>query len=133
MGHCDKFSPVVEQTLIFIHDQLAVMVDRNHPQLGADLLAQHLPGHDVGMMLHRRDDDLVAGLEKRPAVTLRHQIDRLGGAAHEDNLLIRPSIDEAAQFAARRLVGRRGALAQMVHAAVDIGILSPIIIGQSPR
>ena len=50
-------------------------------------LAEHLPGHDVGVVLQLGDQHLVAGPEPRPGVALRHQIDGLGRAAHEDDLL----------------------------------------------
>ena len=46
-----------------------------------------LPGHDVAVMLERREQDAVAGPEIRPAPALRDQVDPLGRAADEDDLL----------------------------------------------
>ena len=60
---------------------------RRHGEPGALLLAQHLPGHDVRVVLETRDEDLVAPADPRPAVRLRHEVDRLGRAPDEDDLL----------------------------------------------
>ena len=60
--------------------------DRNHLELRAGLLADELPRHDVGVVLQRRNQDLVAGLQPRSRVALRDQVDRFGRAADEDDL-----------------------------------------------
>ncbi len=62
MRHRDEFRPLVEQALIFFHDDLAVMIDRDHAQPRAHLAAHHLPRHDVRMMFHCRHNDLVAAV-----------------------------------------------------------------------
>ena len=50
-------------------------------------LAQEMPGYDIGMMLHHRQHDLVARLDARRKPGIGHQIDRLGAALGEDDLL----------------------------------------------
>ena len=45
------------------------------------LLGQHLPGHDVGVMLERRQHDFVAGTDELAAVAVHDEIDAVGGAA----------------------------------------------------
>jgi len=52
----------------------------NDPQLCALLFAQHLPGHDVGVVLERGDDDLVAFLHVLAAPTAGHEVDAFGCA-----------------------------------------------------
>ena len=102
----------------------------------AGLLAHHLPGHDVGVVLERGDQDLVAGLEARPRVGLRDQVDRLGSAAHEDDLARRARIDEAPHALARALEGGRRRLAQRVHAAMHVGVRVRLVVldrARSPR
>ena len=69
-----------------VQHQLAAIVDRHDLQHGARLLAQHLPRDDVGVVLHRGDQDLVAGPTVRRAIALRDQVDGLGRAADEDDL-----------------------------------------------
>ena len=66
----------------------------------ADALAQHLPRHDVGMVLEVADQYLVAGFEEFRPPALRDQVDRLGGAAHEDDLA------RVAAFRKPRIVSR---------------------------
>ena len=44
---------------------LAARIHRRHHQLRAGLLAEHLPGHDVRMVLEMRDEHLIARLEQR--------------------------------------------------------------------
>ena len=62
------------------------VVDRRDAQPRALFFAQHLPGHDVGVVLHGGDEHFVARADVRAAVGLRHEVDGFGGAAHEDDL-----------------------------------------------
>ena len=55
-------------------------------QGGAGPLREELPGHDVGVVLHHRDDDLVTGLQPRTQ-RVRAQVERLGGVLGEDHFL----------------------------------------------
>jgi hypothetical protein len=48
--------------------------------------AELLPRDDVGVVLEPRDDDLVARADVAAPPALRDQVDRLGRAAHEDDL-----------------------------------------------
>ena len=52
-----------------------------------------------------------------------HQVDAFGGAAHEDQLALAARVEESLHLGARRFVGRRGALAQLVHAAMNVGAI----------
>ena len=61
-------------------------------------------------------------------IALRDQIDRLGGAAHEDDFVARARVDEALHAIARALVHRRGFLAQGMHAAMDVGMVMAFVI-----
>ena len=49
------------------------------------------------------------------------QVDAFGGAANEDDLLRLRGVQKALDLDARLFVGSGGALAQLVHAAVDVG------------
>ena len=119
-----------DQALELVHLQLAVVVDGDDAELGPGLLADDLPRHDVGVVLHRRDQHLVAGGEARAGEALRHEVDPLGGAAHEDDLAVLPRADEAADLAARALVLLRRGLAQGVDAAVDVGVEGGVVAGE---
>ena len=64
-------------------------------QLCALLFGEHLPRHDVRVMLERRQDDFVAGFEELAPVAVHHEVDRLGRAAGEDDSRFFARIDEA--------------------------------------
>ena len=59
-----------------------------------------------------------------------HQIDALGGVADEDDLARVRGPDEALDLAAGRVVAGGGALAQVVDAAVDVGVVALVDGGQ---
>ena len=67
--------------------QLAALVDLQVAQLRAALAAQHLPGHDVRVVLHLRDQHRVAGADVRPAPGVGDEVDRLGHVLREDRRL----------------------------------------------
>ena len=117
-----------EQGCERVEVHFAGLGDRDDLQRGARLLAEHLPGHDVRVVLEPRDQDLVARAEARPAVALRDEVDGLGRAAHEDDLPRRARVDEAAHLLARALeqVGRL--LAQRVHATMHVGVRRLVVM-----
>ena len=84
----DQLGAVVEQLSVFIQQDLAAVVHRDHAELRALLGGELLPRHDVGVVLEVREDDLVARAEVGATPALRHEVDRLGRAAHEDDLLV---------------------------------------------
>ena len=72
--------------------------------MGAALVREHLPGHDVRVVLHLGDHDLVAGADVGAAPALRDQVDALGGATDEDELVRMLGANEAANPVPGRLV-----------------------------
>ncbi len=98
-------------------------VDRDDAQQRAALVAQHLPRHDVRVVLQRRDDDLVTAPHVRAAVALGDQVDGLGRAAHEDDLARVARVQKPADRGAGVFVRLGGTLAQAVHAAMDVRVL----------
>ncbi len=98
--------------------------------MGAALLGQHLPGHDVRVVFHFRDEDFVPLVDLTAAVAVGDQVDGLGGAADEDDLARLFGADEPADLVAGRLVRGGGALAQLVDAAVDVGALLEVAPAQ---
>src|SRR5829696_8136203 len=79
---CASFTTSLTGTMV----PSAFVIDRRPFDHGAMALAQEVPGHDVGVMLHDGDHDLVAGLDVGLAPGRRHEVDRLGGVAGEDDL-----------------------------------------------
>jgi hypothetical protein len=121
----DELRPLREQGLEGVHLQLAAVVDRRDAQGRAGLLAEHLPGHDVGVVLEVGDQHLVARAHALPPEGPGHQVDGLGGVADEDRLAgVRA--DEVRGLAARALDGLRRAQRQLVDAAVHVGVVARV-------
>jgi len=72
-------------------------------------------------MLHLADDHLVARTQ-RASDRRRHNVDAVGGATREDDLLPVPRGHEGAHGIARGLVLLGGLLAQGVDGPVHVGI-----------
>ena len=92
-------------------------------------LAGELPRHDVRVVLHRRDQHLVAGREVGLPPAVRHQVDPLGGIAGEDDLVRMGGAEERRRLGARRLERRGGPLRQHVDAAMDVGVGALVVAG----
>src|SRR5690606_27551216 len=101
-----------------------------HLETGAGLLADELPGHDIGMMLKISYQYFVAGFERAARVTLCYQVNRFGSAAGKNNFLAAGGIDESAHGLPRTFISSGGLLAQGMHAAVDIAVVIAVIGGQ---
>jgi hypothetical protein len=122
---------VAEEPLVLLEDHLAPIVDRRDAQPGPLLDAEELPGDDVGVVLEPRDDDLVALADVAAAPALRDEVDALGRAAHEDNLLGRRRVEEAADLVASALVGVGRARSEGMRRAVHVGVLALVVIGDA--
>ena len=83
----DDLRALGQQRLEFVEQEIAVVIDRRPFDHGALPLAQEMPGHDIGVMLHDREHDLVAGPDAVAPEGLRHEVDRFGRAAREDDLV----------------------------------------------
>ena len=121
------------QSLDCLGVHLAARIHGRHHELRAGLLAQHLPGHDVRVMLEMGNEHLIARLEQGTSIALRDQIDGLGRAAHEHDLARRTGVDEARDALACALIQRRRFLAQRMHAAMDVGVMHAARIRPPPR
>src|SRR5690606_32375898 len=93
--------------------------------------AQEMPGHDVGVMLEHAEHDLVARLHPRRRPAVGDEVDALGGAGGEDDLLGVGCAEEAGDDAAHRLVFLGGDVREIVQAAVDIGVF--VLVGPRHR
>ena len=61
--------------------QLAGVVERDHPEVGARALRDVLPGHEVRVVLELGDDDDVARAEVVEPPGVRDEVEPLGRAA----------------------------------------------------
>ena len=128
----DELGAGGEQALESHEVDFAARCDGCDDDLGAGALGDHLPRDDVGVVLEMGEQDLVAGLEVGPAPALGHEVDALGGAAHEDAA---PGVLEAEELrdgTAGGFVGGGGLLAQEMDATVDVGVLLGVIALEGP-
>ena len=91
---------------------------------------QQLPRHEVAVMLHFGEQDHVARAKKFSAPRLRDEIDALGRAAGEDDLVGARRADVVRDALPRVFVSFRRARAQLVQAAMHIGVVVLVVIPQ---
>ena len=96
-------------------------------QRGPGPLARELPRHQVGVVLHLRDDDLVA----RPqplADGAGQQVQPLGDVLGEDDLARVGGAEEGRHLLAGTLVERGRFLGEGVNPAVNIGVVTLVVV-----
>ena len=77
----------VERALEGFERERAVVVDVDPLEHRALALAMEMPGHDVGVVLHHGEHDLVAGADVLEPEARGDEIDRLRRRAGEDDLV----------------------------------------------
>ena len=115
-----------EGALEFVHAEVALLIDADPFQHRALALPQEMPGHDVGVMLHDGEDDLVPladGLTQRG----RHKVQGLGRRPREDDLVGGGGVEEGAGLLARALESLGRGVGEIVQAAMDIRVF--VLVG----
>ena len=79
-------------------------------------------------MFEARDQDFIAWLDAWARKRGGHKVDGLRGAAHEDDFLRRPGVDEATHAFTSSLEGIRGSLAQRMDTAMDIRMVAFVVV-----
>ncbi len=138
MHERDDLRPLSDHFLHIRQVETAVVGETDPAQGRPGPLAQHLPGHQVGMVLHLGDDDLVARTETEPlrlgaggggiAHRVGDEVQRLGGVLGEDDLVTPGRADEGGDPVASGLVQRGRLLGQHVDAAVDVGVVQLVVV-----
>ena len=130
MGDRHQLGPWSQHFFVFVDQQLTGVTDGNDAQVGTLFLAQNLPRDDVRVMLHGGDDNVISLSQVRACITLGYQIDSVGGALHEYNLLVGGRVKELPRLAPTHVEVLGGALTKGVHAPVDVGVVRGIVINQ---
>src|ERR1043166_3918876 len=123
VADADELRALAEERVELVEQEFARVVHRDDPEARALLLAEHLPGDEVRVVLHLGDDDLVTLSDELAPVAVHDEVDGLGDAAHEDALARLARVQEPSRLLARALVGRGRLLAQVVDAAVYVRVL----------
>ncbi|SLE02389.1 Uncharacterised protein [Mycobacteroides abscessus subsp. massiliense] len=126
----NQFGAWANQIFQLGEQQVAGIVHRGHLDHGAGLLRNQLPRNDIGVVFQVGDDDLVAVPQVLAAPGIGHQIDGLGGAAHEDDVLVGFGAQELAGRPACVLVRVGGACRQLMCGAVDVRVLVLVEVHQ---
>ena len=103
--------------------QVALLVDVDPLQHRPAPLAQEVPGHDVGVVLHDGEHDLVALVEAL-AECRGDQVDRLGRRFGEDDLVRRARVEEAAHQFARAFIRIGRSIGEVMQPAMHVGIFA---------
>ena len=94
------------------------MIERNNAQRSARLLAEHLPWHDIGVMLHRGNNDVIPGLDIGAPPAISNQINPFGCPANKDNFFRGSCINEACNLITHVLHQLGGFCTQRVDTAM---------------
>ncbi len=81
-----------------------------------------MPRHDVRMMLHDAEHDLVAGLKAGREIGLRREIDRFGSPPRVDDFVGMGRVQKPLYARAPLLVSLRRGARKIMHAAMHIGV-----------
>ena len=115
-----------QKLLELVDEEIALLVHRRPLDHRAMALAQEMPRHDVGMVLHDREHDLVAGLDALAPERIGDEVDRLGGVAGEDDLLGPRRVEERPHLLARALVAFGRRIGEVMQAAMHVGVFRRI-------
>jgi len=110
MPEGDELGTFAQKLFVGPSFEVAGFIQWHDDQFGAGLLAEHLPGNDVGVMFHLGDEDLVIAADMLASPGLCHQVDRFGRIAGDDDF---PRI--------------RG----LVHAAMDARVFIGVEVGHA--
>jgi hypothetical protein len=107
--------------------QPAEVVDGHPGERRPGPLAQELPRHDVGVVLHLGDDHAVAGPEVGRAPRVGDEVQRLRDVLREDRLAHAP-VHEPGDARAGALEELRGLHLQRIHAAVHARAMRLVVV-----
>jgi hypothetical protein len=126
MAYGDELRAAGEQLLEGSQLEQAVGADRHEAELRPGALGQHLPGDEVGVVLHLGEHDEVAGGDVGRAPRVGDEVDRLRGVAGEDRLPgNRPG--QGGDVGAGGFEGFRSLGGQRVYAAVHAGPVVAVV------
>src|ERR1700752_171934 len=120
MRNRHHFSAFIEQAIVLILEQLTCIIHRDDTQDRTLLFTKHLPRNNIGVMLHRRDNDFVPCAYELSAIAVHHQVDTFGGATYEYTFASFPRVDEALYLLTCSLIRAGGFLAQVMNTTMDV-------------
>lgn len=129
MGDTDQTSMPIEKRLICIDVQISTFVDGNYPELDIAPALQKLPRHDIGMVFHNGENNLVAVVQELISKRRSHQIDCLRCSSCKNNFRRRTGPDELLHPTAGSFVGIGSLLTKRMDSTMHICIYPIVSIG----
>ena len=126
LGHRHQLGLGPQQFFVFLHEEITGIVDGHDLDDDPRFVPEQLPGHDVGVMLHMGEDNLVAFLEEFASIGMGYQIDRRRDIAGKDDLVVFFGVEETGDLGAGLLVIVGGFLAQVIGAPMHVGVFTAI-------
>ncbi len=111
-------------------EQAFIAIDGHVGDFCTSALGHKLPRHEIAVMFHFREENDVALLKIFHAPGAGHEVDAFGGAAREDDFVRHFGIDEPAGASASFLEGGSSAIAQLMDAAMDVGVIAFVIVDE---
>ena len=123
----NKFGLIRKERGVGFHIEIARIEHGNDLQDSTRFFGSNLPWHNIRMVLHVGDENLIASGELSFHESMRDKIDPLCRAAHKDNFVLIRRADKLSSFGTSRLVGICRLLAEIVNAAMDVGIFHAVV------
>ena len=123
----DQPGAVVELGPEIVEIELTGLGDPDMAQDTAGALGQQLPGHEIAVVLHHREQHLITGLEVGVSPGARHQIDRLAGVTGEHDFARAGGRHEISGDCPGPFEGVGGPGAELMGAAMDVGVICGVI------
>ncbi len=102
-----------------LHVQREVLGDRNIAQFNTSLFSQHLPWHNVRMVLHFSQENGIALLQISSAPSMSHEVDGFRGAAGDDGF---GSVEPLLEFGPTGFVALGCLTGERVNRSVNVGV-----------
>ena len=130
-GQGDDLGVLVDEALRLglLEVETALIGDVEPPQGGSSALTHELPWHQVGVMLHHRDDDLVAGSETLTQ-GVGTQVESLRGVRQGHHFLGTRRPEEPRDAFTPALVCLGGLQPELVHGPSNVGVVSGVVLTQ---
>ena len=125
---CDQLGFFTQQVAVGIQVQITVLQQRDHLDHGTGTLGDHLPGHDVGVVFQRAEDDLVTDFQVAQAPAIRHQVDRFGGAAGPDDLAAVCCVKILGHLLSCLFEAQGGFGTQVMRGTVNVGVGGLVVL-----
>src|SRR5271155_323843 len=132
IGHLryrDDLRAIAQRAFERLERKGAVIGDVDPTQDRALALAMEVPRHDVGVMLHHAQHDLIARADASETKAGGDEIDRLGRRAGENDLVVRSGVDEPPHRFPGRLISLGRRVGEIMQSAMHIRVFVLVGVG----